>query len=94
MIALLDTNIILQNHIRKSIDLPPDSFVSIISVGELESFMLQLNWGYQKQTALNLFLNSVPLSDIDLAITKFYGYDDSYSWPMQMLVSIGECYRL
>ncbi|MCS6283747.1 MAG: PIN domain-containing protein [Dolichospermum sp.] len=79
MIALLDTNVILQNHIRKSIDLPPDSFVSIISVGELESLMLQLNWGYQKQTALNLFLNSVPLIDIDLAITKFYGYVDSYS---------------
>jgi tRNA(fMet)-specific endonuclease VapC len=79
MIALLDTNVILQNQIRININLPPDSFISIISVGELESLALQLNWGYQKQTALNLFLSSVPLIDIDLAIAKRYGFVDAYS---------------
>ena len=79
MIALLDTNIILQNQIRKNINLPPDSFVSIITVGELESLALQLNWGYQKQTSLNSFLNSIPLIDIDLAINKLCGSVDAYS---------------
>jgi tRNA(fMet)-specific endonuclease VapC len=79
MIALLDTNIILQNHIRNKINLPSESFISIITVGELESLALQLNWGYQKQTALNLFLSSVPLIDIDSAIAKLYGFVDAYS---------------
>jgi tRNA(fMet)-specific endonuclease VapC len=79
MIALLDTNIILRNQIRKNINVPPDSFISIITVGELESLALQLNWGYQKQTALNLFLSSVPLIDVDSAIAKLYGFVDAYS---------------
>jgi tRNA(fMet)-specific endonuclease VapC len=79
MISLLDTNIILQNQVRKNISVPPDSFISIITVGELESLALQLNWGYQKQTALNSFLSSVPIIDIDSAIAKLYGFADAYS---------------
>ncbi|MFM9839569.1 MAG: nucleotide-binding protein [Cyclobacteriaceae bacterium] len=79
MISLLDTNIILQNQIRKNISVPPDSFISIITVGELESLALQLNWGYQKQTALNSFLSYVPIIDIDSAIAKLYGFVDAYS---------------
>jgi tRNA(fMet)-specific endonuclease VapC len=79
MIALLDTNIILQNQIRRGIKVPPDSFLSIITVGELESLALQLNWGYQKQTALNLLLSSVPLIDIDSTVAKHYGFVDAYS---------------
>jgi predicted nucleic acid-binding protein len=74
MISLLDTNIILQNQVRKNISVPPDSFISIITVGELESLALPLNWGYQKQTALNSFLSSVPIIDIDSAIAKLYGF--------------------
>ncbi|MCX8491259.1 MAG: PIN domain-containing protein [Cyclobacteriaceae bacterium] len=79
MISLLNTNVILQNQIRKNINVLPDSFISIISVGELESLALQLNWGYQKQTALNSFLSSVPLIDIDSTIAKLYGFADAYS---------------
>lgn len=79
MISLLDTNIVIQNQIRKNINVPPDSFISIITVGELESLALQLNWGYQKQTALNFFLSSVPLIDIDSAIAKLCGFVDAYS---------------
>ena len=79
MIALLDTNIILQNQIRKGIRVPADCFISIVTVGELESLALQLNWGYQKQTALSSFLSSVPLIDVDSSVTKLYGFVDAYS---------------
>ena len=79
MIALLDTNIILQNQIRKKTPIPPDSFISIVTVGELESLALQLNWGYQKQTTLTSLLNSVPVIDIDSNIAKLYGFVDAYS---------------
>ncbi|MCU0446262.1 MAG: hypothetical protein MUE85_15250 [Microscillaceae bacterium] len=59
MPVLLDTNVILKNHIRKSLPLPTNSFISIINVGvgELESLALQLNWSYQKQTLLQNLIN-------------------------------------
>jgi tRNA(fMet)-specific endonuclease VapC len=79
MISLLDTNVILQNQIRNKVNVPPNSFISIVTVGELESLALQLNWGYQKQTALNLFLSSVPFIDIDSSVAKDYGFVDAYS---------------
>lgn len=79
MLILLDTNVILQNQIRKKTDIPPDSFISIVTVGELESLALQLNWGYQKQTIMISFLNSVPVIDIDSEIAKLYGSVDAYS---------------
>ena len=72
MIALLDTNVILQNHIRKNVNIAADSFISIVMVGELESLALQLNWGY-------IFLSSVPLIDVDSSIAKLYGFTDAYS---------------
>jgi predicted nucleic acid-binding protein len=79
MPILLDTNVLLKNHIRKTLPLPTDSFISIISVGELESLALQLNWSYQKQTLLQNLLNHIPIIDINGQIAKTYGLVDAYS---------------
>lgn len=79
MAVLLDTNIILIRHIRQNIPLPPNSFISIINVGELESLALQMNWGYQKQVILQSFLNSIPIIDLNVQIARQYGLVDAYS---------------
>ncbi|MDX2303822.1 MAG: type II toxin-antitoxin system VapC family toxin [Microscillaceae bacterium] len=79
MPILLDTNVLLKNHIRNRLSLPVDSFISIINVGELESLALQLNWSYQKQTSLQNLLNQIPIIDINAQIAKTYGLVDAYS---------------
>lgn len=79
MPILLDTNVLLKNHIRKNLALPEDSFISIINVGELESLALPLNWSYQKQTLLQNLLNQIPIIDINLQIAKICGLVDAYS---------------
>jgi Predicted nucleic acid-binding protein, contains PIN domain len=73
---ILDTGILL-HYVRGStlalyVDnqyspsvLPNYPIVSVVSIGEMNSFAYRLKWGTQKQDALKKLLNSIPYVDIN-----------------------------
>lgn len=88
---VLDTNIIiayLRKHpIAQFIDetyavLSPqnDTFVSVVTVGELRSPGLQNNWGAQRLTLLGDYLNRFLVTDINVeTVIQRYAIIDAYS---------------
>ena len=75
---LLDTNILV-HCIRKSITPPKNSFISIITVGELKSFALRNRWGYLKQSNLENLLKNFPIIEIDGNLVDTYAIIDTFS---------------
>jgi tRNA(fMet)-specific endonuclease VapC len=78
MNCLLDANILI-HCIRKSISPPRNSFISIITVGELKSFALRNRWGYLKQSNLETLLKSFPILEIDGDLVDTYAIVDTFS---------------
>jgi len=76
--VLLDTNVII-HHIRRNTFCPPESFISIVTVGELKAFAMKNKWGTDKQSRLEKFLQSLPIIDIGDKITDIYAEIDSFS---------------
>lgn len=88
---LLDTNIVLiysrdseiSTQIQKNYDLFNEEnqlFVSVVTVGELESIMLQRNYGKRKIQKLQSLLADFSIIDINIRqIIKRYGEIDAYS---------------
>jgi tRNA(fMet)-specific endonuclease VapC len=60
MAVLADTNVLIY-FARLGQHLPADSFISIITVGEMKAFALRNNWGYRKMTMLNSLLTVTPI---------------------------------
>jgi predicted nucleic acid-binding protein len=88
---VLDTNILL-HYIRKSktaqevdvlyspLTAGNEPFVSVVSVGELESIALQNKWGERKKKQLAELLNEVLVTDIFVRkIIVAYAEIDAYS---------------
>ncbi len=76
--VLLDTNVII-HHIRRSKFCPPDSFISIVTVGELKAFAMRNKWGHEKQLLLKNFLQVLQIIDIGDKITDIYAEIDAFS---------------
>jgi tRNA(fMet)-specific endonuclease VapC len=88
---LLDTNILIiyirDQETKTSIenkfhpfDLPNIPLVSIVSIGELESFALRNKWGEKRLSSLALFLKQVVVVDINSKdIVKKYAEIDAFS---------------
>jgi len=84
---LLDTNIIL--HIVRSRDFegiirflnPDDSpiFLSIVSEAEIKSLALRNNWGINRRTILDNFLDQVNIVEINQSYVNIYAEIDAYS---------------
>ena len=91
MTYLLDTNIIIHllrkdltgEFIKKQYQLFDNStrlVVSVITIGELHSFALQRNWGFQRKRDLENILNLLLIADINAPkILQRYAEIDSYS---------------
>ncbi len=94
MIYLLDTNIIiclarnritLENSLAKVgiIDLfsPQNQLIiSIVTVGELQSFALNNNWGHKKIQLLESLLTNFIIADINIeGVVKLYAEIDAFS---------------
>jgi len=88
---LLDTNILIiylrDRHTKTAIedsfrpfDLPNIPLISIVSVGELESFALRNKWGEKRLNNLAYFLNQIVVVDINSKdIIKKYAEIDAFS---------------
>lgn len=88
---VLDTNIViayLRKHpITQFIDdtygilsNQNDTFVSVVTVGELRSLALQNNWGTQRLTLLGDYLNRFLVTDINVeTVIQRYAIIDAYS---------------
>ena len=88
---LLDTNIVLiysrdseiSDQIEKDYNLFSENnqlFVSVVTVGELESIMIQRNYGQRKIERVQELLNQFSIIDINIReIIQRYGQIDSYS---------------
>lgn len=88
---LLDTNIVL-NWVRKSpdfdklnekydfFDADNDTFISIVSVGEMYAIARRLNWGEKKRMALTECIKALSPQPIEgEEIIEVYGMLDAYS---------------
>ena len=75
---LLDTNIVI-NHIRKKIIYADNSFISIVTVGELKAFAKKRNWGQNKLQLLKANLDVLSIIDISHQITDIYAEIDAFS---------------
>ncbi|QMW02213.1 PIN domain-containing protein [Spirosoma foliorum] len=78
MLFLLDTNVLI-NLIRRNVELPPYSAISIITVAELKAFATKRKWGYQKRLALEKILGEIPIFGIEFSLTDVYATIDAYS---------------
>ncbi|MBC7921328.1 MAG: hypothetical protein H7Z75_09600 [Ferruginibacter sp.] len=78
MAILADTNVLIYSA-RLGQILPADSFISIITVGEMKAFALRNNWGYRKMMVLNGLLKATPILDLDANITDTYAIVDTFS---------------
>ena len=88
---LLDTNIVLiytqasplAKQIEKDLELLHDDnmlFVSVVTVGELESLMLQRGHGEKKQQALRKMLSRLTVVDINIEeLIRRYAEIDAFS---------------
>ncbi|MBC7891155.1 MAG: PIN domain-containing protein [Sphingobacteriaceae bacterium] len=65
--------------IRKGASPPPDSYLSIVVVGELKAFALKRHWGLIKRQQLDQLLTTLPILDLDTRITDVYATVDAYS---------------
>ncbi len=75
---LLDTNIVI-NHIRKKLIYSDNSFISIITVGELKAFARKRSWGQNKLQLLKANLDVLSIIDISHQITDIYAEIDAFS---------------
>lgn len=88
---VLDTNIVIA-YLRKHplaqlidntynvLSSQNDTFVSVVTVGELRSLALQNNWGTQRLTLLNDYLNRFLVTDINVeTVIQRYAIIDAYS---------------
>ncbi len=75
---LLDTNQCLR-LIRRKENPPPNSYLSIVVVGELKAFALKRGWGVVKTQALSDLLSTLPVIDLDDAVIERYAVVDAYS---------------
>ncbi|MDX2303924.1 MAG: type II toxin-antitoxin system VapC family toxin [Microscillaceae bacterium] len=78
MNILLDSNVLI-DCIRKSMNPPKSSFISIITVGELKSFALRNKWGYLKQSNLEILLKHFPIIEVDGDLVNTYAIIDTFS---------------
>ncbi len=88
---VLDTNILVHfvrsdAHIRQLdaqfslFSADNAAFISIVSVGEIESLAYQFDWGESKMKRLNYFLNALPHLPIDSReLTAAYADLDAFS---------------
>ncbi|WP_353887438.1 PIN domain-containing protein [uncultured Spirosoma sp.] len=88
---VLDTNIVIA-YLRKHplaqfiddtydvLSSQNDTFISVVTVGELRSLALQNNWGTQRTTLLNDYLNRFLVTDINVeTVIQRYAIIDAYS---------------
>jgi len=88
---LLDTNIIIiylrdrQTKINIENDFHPFDFpniplISVVSIGELQSFALRNKWGKKRLNSLDFFLNQIVIVDINSQdVIKKYAEIDAFS---------------
>jgi len=91
MIYLFDTNIILINLQKKPLafqireeltlnDSANDVYISVVSVGEIQSLALQNNWGASRTSVMNQYLSSFITLDINVKeVIDRYAQIDAYS---------------
>ncbi|MCU0325411.1 MAG: type II toxin-antitoxin system VapC family toxin [Spirosomaceae bacterium] len=75
---ILDTNILV-HLIRKQLTPPQDSFLTIITVGEIKSLSQQFDWGKSKIDILEDYISEFPILNISYEMTDLYAYIDVYS---------------
>ncbi len=66
----------------KAYDENANIIISVVTKAELESFIIQNNWGEKKKKSLNDFLQEVTFIDIanaDIALIEAYSFIDAYS---------------
>lgn len=78
MAVLLDT-CVLVNALRNGLNLPPNSFISLITEAELGSLAQQWNWSVQRKRQLNDLLSELPKLAIDGILLDEYVRIDCYS---------------
>lgn len=91
MIYLLDTNIILLNLQKKPLafqiraelglnDFTNDAYISVVTVGEIQSIALQNKWGPSRIALLNSYLEMFITLDINVKeVIDRYAQIDAYS---------------
>lgn len=78
MLYLSDTNVLI-DLIRRKIELPPYSAISIITIGELKALATKRKWGYQRRLTLEKIIGEIPVFGIELSLTDVYATVDAYS---------------
>ncbi len=87
MNILLDTNVILnviraKNPVKIKDFINPDNsliYISIVSEAELKSLAIRNRWGSNRISALNSFLESVSIIDVNQLSANAYAEIDAYS---------------
>lgn len=75
---VFDTNLIIE-HIRRGETLPARTILSVIVAGELETFALKADWGYQKVSVMRAILERFGIIDITERLLPAYARIDAYS---------------
>jgi tRNA(fMet)-specific endonuclease VapC len=75
---IFDTNLLIR-YIRSNQVLPARSVLSVVTVGEVESFALKADWGVQKVTFMENLLKRYPIIEITAGLTGVYAQVDTYS---------------
>lgn len=89
---LLDTNIVIK-HIRKELIYADNSFISIVTVGELKAFAKKRNWGENKLQLLKKNLDVLSVIDISHHITDVYAEIDAFSQGLYLENKLGTTAR-
>ena len=91
MIYLLDTNIIVLNLQKKPLayqirdelgldDAGNDTYLSVVSIGEITSLALQNKWGQARLAAIDTYLSNFVILDINVqAVLDRYAETDAFS---------------
>jgi tRNA(fMet)-specific endonuclease VapC len=94
MNLLFDTNILIHLAKDKSLNLfqqiNPDNqkvYVSVVTIAELKSFVLQNNWGTRKLALLGVLLDDISAIAISENLTDTYAQIDAYSQHRNRLFS-------
>jgi tRNA(fMet)-specific endonuclease VapC len=75
---LIDTNLLL-HYIRNQENLPANSYLTTITIGEIKFIAIRNNWGKQKLATLESIFDRFPILNIDYEMTDLYANIDAYS---------------
>lgn len=75
---IVDTNLIIE-HIRQNKNLPAETVIPMVVVGELEAFALKANWGPAKVALMRHLFDFHALFEISRILTEPYARIDAYS---------------